>query len=210
MLPQQVIGKHQGHHGFHHRHRPGQHTGVMTTLGSQCGRHASGINRLLLLADRCSRFEGHPDHDRLAVADAALDAAGVVGGGVQRAVAGGQEGVVVLAAPEVAEVSPAALGQTYPAVETFPVVDTFPAATPPATPTTTRRTRTRSTASNGAKPRTNSSPAARRMAKAATRLSIGSTTSKAASAKATPAAPIPVSYPSTVDGPAANSENPAD
>jgi hypothetical protein len=111
-------------------------------------------------------------------------------------------------APEVAEVSPAALGQTYPAVETFPVVETFPAATPPATPTTTRRTRTRSTASNGAKPRTNSSPAARRMAKAATRLSIGSTTSKAASAKATPAAPIPVSYPSTVDGPAAN-ENPA-
>jgi hypothetical protein len=113
-------------------------------------------------------------------------------------------------APEVAEVSPAALGQSYPAVETFPVVDTFPPATPPSAPTTTRRTRTRSTASNGAKPRTTSSPAARRMAKAATRLSIGSTGSKAASPKATPAAPIPVSYPSTDDGPAANTENPAD
>jgi hypothetical protein len=113
-------------------------------------------------------------------------------------------------APEVAEVSPAALGQSYPAVETFPVVDTFPPATPPSAPTTTRRTRTRSTASNGAKPRTTSSPAARRMAKAATRLSIGSTGSKAASPKATPAAPIPVSYPSTDDGPAANPENPAD
>jgi hypothetical protein len=111
-------------------------------------------------------------------------------------------------APEVAEASPAALGQSYPAVETFPVVDTFSPASPPSAPTTTRRTRTRSTASNGAKPRTNSSPAARRMAKAATRLSIGSTTSKAASAKATPAAPIPASYPSTVDGPGAN-ENPA-
>jgi hypothetical protein len=112
-------------------------------------------------------------------------------------------------APEVAEVSTAALGETFAVVDT-PVVETFSPATPPAAATTTRRTRTRSTASNGAKPRTTSSPAARRMAKAATRLSIGSTGSKAASPKATPAAPIPVSYPSTDDGPAANSENPAD
>jgi hypothetical protein len=106
-------------------------------------------------------------------------------------------------APEVAEVSTAALG------ETFPVVDTFSPVTPPSAPTTTRRTRTRSTASNGAKPRTTSSPAARRMAKAATRLSIGSTASKAASPKATPAAPIPVSYPSADDGLAVTTENPA-
>ena len=105
--------------------------------------------------------------------------------------------------PDVAEVSTAALGQT------FPVVDTFPPATPPSASTTTRRTRTRSTASNGAKPRTTSSPAARRMAKAATRLSIGSTASKAASPKATPAAPIPVSYPSADDGLAVTTENPA-
>ena len=112
-------------------------------------------------------------------------------------------------APDVAEVSTAALGETFPVGDT-PVVDTFSPATPPSAPTTTRRTRTRSTASNGAKPRTTSSPAARRMAKAATRLSIGSTASKAASPKATPAAPIPVSYPSTDYGPAANTENPAD
>ena len=46
------------------------------------------------------------------------------------------------------------------------------------------------------------------MAKAATRLSI--TATKVASPKATPAAPIPVSYPSADDGLAANSENPAD
>jgi hypothetical protein len=106
-------------------------------------------------------------------------------------------------APEVAQVSTAALG------ESFPVVDTFSPATPPSASTTTRRTRTRSTASNGAKPRTTSSPAARRMAKAATRLSIGSTASKAASPKATPAAPIPVSYPSADDGLAVTTENPA-
>lgn len=111
-------------------------------------------------------------------------------------------------APDVAEVSTAALGETFPVGDT-PVVDTFSPATPPAAATTTRRTRTRSTASNGAKPRTTSSPAARRMAKAATRLSIGSTGSKAASPKVTPAAPIPVSYASADDGLAANSENPA-
>jgi hypothetical protein len=106
-------------------------------------------------------------------------------------------------APEVAEVSTAALG------ETFAIVDTFSPATPPSAPTSTRRTRTRSTATNGAKPRSASSPAARRMAKAATRLSIGSTASKAASPKATPAAPIPVSYPSADDGLAVTTENPA-
>ncbi len=105
-------------------------------------------------------------------------------------------------APEVAEVSTAALG------ETFPVVDTFSPATPPSASTTTRRTRTRSTATNGAKPRTTSSPAARRMAKAATRLSISAT--KSASPKATPAAPIPVSYPSADDGHAAGGENSAE
>ena len=109
-------------------------------------------------------------------------------------------------APEVAEVSTAALGETF-AVGDTPVGDTFSPATPPAAATTTRRTRTRSTASNGAKPRTTSSPAARRMAKAATRLSI--TATKTASPKATPAAPIPVSYPSTDDGLAVTTENPA-
>jgi hypothetical protein len=104
-------------------------------------------------------------------------------------------------APEVAEVSTAALG------ETFAVVDSFPPATLPSAPTSTRRTRTRSTATNGAKPRSASSPAARRMAKAATRLSISAT--KSASPKATPTASIPVSYPSTDDGLAANPQNPA-
>jgi len=105
-------------------------------------------------------------------------------------------------APEVPEVSTAAL------VEAFPTVDTTLPATTSASAPTTRRTRTRSTATNGAKPRSNSSPAARRMAKAATRLSI--TATKSASPKATPADPIPVSYPSTDHGLAANTENPAD
>ena len=110
-------------------------------------------------------------------------------------------------APDVAEVNTAALGESF-AVGDTPVVETFSPATPPAAATTTRRTRTRSTATNGAKPRTTSSPAARRMAKAATRLSISAT--KSASPKATPAAPIPVSYPSADDGHAAGGENSAE
>lgn len=116
-----------------------------------------------------------------------------------------------LAAPvlttEVPEVSTAAL------VDNLPLDGTFPAATPaPATPTSapqTRRTRTRSTAiNNGAKSRGASSPVARRMAKAATRLSI--TATKSASAKATAAAPTPISYPSTDNSAAADSAKPAE
>ncbi len=109
-------------------------------------------------------------------------------------------------ATEVPEVSTAALGST-------PELDTPELATPaPAAPlsaATTRRTRTRSTAITGAKPRTNTSPAARRMAKAVTRLGM-STASKAAAPKASPAAPNPISYPSTGNGPASGPDSPAE
>jgi hypothetical protein len=110
-------------------------------------------------------------------------------------------------ATEVPEVSTAALGST-------PELDTTELATPaPAAPlsaATTRRTRTRSTAITGAKPRTNTSPAARRMAKAVTRLGMGSTASKAAAPKASPAVPTPISYASTDNGSAAGPESPAE
>ena len=109
-------------------------------------------------------------------------------------------------APGAPEFSPVALGDTFPFVDTLPLEGTLSPATPASAPTT-RRTRTRSTATNGSKPRSTSSPAARRMAKAATRLSISAT--KSASPKATPEAPIPVSYPSTENGLAADVNNPA-
>jgi hypothetical protein len=111
-----------------------------------------------------------------------------------------------LAAPEPAteasEVTTAALAST-PALAT-------PAPATPLPAATTRRTRTRSTAISGAKPRSNTSPAARRMAKAVTRLGIGNTASKAAAAKASPAVPTPISYPSTDNGSAAGPESPAE
>jgi len=111
-----------------------------------------------------------------------------------------------LAAPvpatEVPEASTAAVGST-------PALDT-PAPAAPLSAATTRRTRTRSTAITGAKPRTNTSPAARRMAKAVTRLGMGSSTSKAAASKASPAAPNPISYPSTGNGPASGPDSPAE
>ncbi|MCX5950560.1 MAG: hypothetical protein NT158_05200 [Cyanobacteria bacterium] len=100
-------------------------------------------------------------------------------------------------ATEVPEVSTAALGST-------------PAPAAPLSAATTRRTRTRSTAITGAKPRTNTSPAARRMAKAVTRLGMGSSASKAAAPKASPAVPTPISYPSTDNGSAAGPDRPAE
>jgi len=105
-------------------------------------------------------------------------------------------------ATEVPEVSTAALGST-PALAT-------PAPAAPLSAATTRRTRTRSTAITGAKPRTNTSPAARRMAKAVTRLGMGSSASKAAAPKASPAAPTPISYASTDNGSAAGPDSPAE
>jgi hypothetical protein len=108
---------------------------------------------------------------------------------------------------EVPEVSTAALDST-PALATPAPVTPAP-ATPPSAPTT-RRTRTRSTAITGAKPRTNTSPAARRMAKAVTRLGMGSTASKASAPKASPAVPTPISYPSTDNGSAAGPDRPAE
>ncbi len=108
---------------------------------------------------------------------------------------------------EVPEVSTAALDST-PALAT-PDLATPAPATPLSAPTT-RRTRTRSTAIAGAKPRSNTSPAARRMAKAVTRLGMGSSASKAAAPKASPAAPIPISYASTDNGSAAGPESPAE
>ena len=105
-------------------------------------------------------------------------------------------------ATEVPEVSTAALEST-PALAT-------PAPAAPLSAATTRRTRTRSTAITGAKPRTNTSPAARRMAKAVTRLGMGSTASKAAAPKASPAVPTPISYPSTDNGSAAGPDRPAE
>jgi hypothetical protein len=108
---------------------------------------------------------------------------------------------------EVPEFSTAALDST-PALATPAPVTPAP-ATPPSAPTT-RRTRTRSTAITGAKPRSNTSPAARRMAKAVTRLGMGSSASKAAAPKASPAAPIPISYASTDNGSAAGYESPAE
>ena len=72
----------------------------MSTLAGQGGGLAVGIHGLLFLADRGGGLERHPDHDRFAVADAALDATGVVGGRLQPSIGGGHKGIVVFAAFE--------------------------------------------------------------------------------------------------------------
>ena len=72
----------------------------MPPLGRQGGGCAGGVDRLLLLSDRGGGLERHPQGDRLPIADAALDAARVVGGGAQAAILAGQEGIVVFAAQQ--------------------------------------------------------------------------------------------------------------
>ena len=96
-----------------------------------------------------------------------------------------------------------------PAPESAALEMALPVSAPALAPTT-RRTRTRSTAINGAKPRSNTSPAARRMAKAVTRLGMGSAASKAAATKASAAVAAPISYPSTNNGSASGPESPAE
>ena len=72
----------------------------MPTFCFKGRRLTARINRLLCLADRRRRLEGHANHDRFAVADAPLNPAGIVGGGVQAPIGGGEEGIVVLTALE--------------------------------------------------------------------------------------------------------------
>mgnify|MGYP006208037603 CR=1 FL=1 len=98
LLSQQVIGQDEVHHRFHHRHGPWQHAGVVTSFGGEGRRFPLVVDGLLLLADRGGGFESHANHNRLTVADAALNAAGIVGGCAQSTIVAGEEGIVVLAA----------------------------------------------------------------------------------------------------------------
>ena len=92
-----MVGQNEIHHGLHHRHGSGQHTRVMSTFRGEGGGLSAIVDCLLLFADRCGGLEGHPDHNRLAVADASLNSAGIVGGCAQPAFVAGQKGIIVLA-----------------------------------------------------------------------------------------------------------------
>src|SRR5664280_469749 len=99
LVPQSVVHKYQGCHGLYNRHRAWQHAGVMPTPTLQRGVLEIGIHRVLLVHDGGDRFEGDPEEDGLPIRDAALDASGTVGGGIDLA-AFRPKRVVVLRAGE--------------------------------------------------------------------------------------------------------------
>jgi hypothetical protein len=73
-----VIHKHQSGHGLNHYHRTGQNAWVMASARSQRGRFAGAGHGRLRLGNRGRRLECDTEKERLAVADAALHAAGTV------------------------------------------------------------------------------------------------------------------------------------
>ena len=91
-----MIADDEIHHGLHHRHGPGKDTGVVASARGEFGRLAGDGDSLLGLGDRGGRLERDAEEDVLAVADAALDAAGAIGGCMDRSLLD-HEGVVVLA-----------------------------------------------------------------------------------------------------------------
>src|SRR3954447_12498942 len=98
-LAEIVIRQHEGHHRLHDWHRARQDTGVVPAPRRQRGLVAVHVHRLLLAQDGGGGLEGRAQHDGLAVADAALDAARPVGAGADLA-ARIVKGIVVLRAAQ--------------------------------------------------------------------------------------------------------------
>ena len=94
-LAQVVIGEDQQRHRLDHRHGARQHARIVAALGLEGHRLAAAVDGLLRLADRRRRLEGDAEDDVLAVADAALHAAGAVGHRAHAAALGGERIVVL-------------------------------------------------------------------------------------------------------------------
>lgn len=95
LVAESVIDENQGGHGFDHGDGARQDARVMPTPALQGRVLESDIHGVLIVHNGCHRLEGDPEMDRLAVADAALDAPGTVGHRANPAV-DIAEGVVVL------------------------------------------------------------------------------------------------------------------
>src|SRR5678815_1893838 len=80
-LAEQVIAQDQAHHRLDDRHRARQDAGIVASLRLEHRLLALLGDGRLLAQDGRGRLEGDPQRDRLAVRDAALDAARAVGPG---------------------------------------------------------------------------------------------------------------------------------
>mmetsp|Transcript_29832 Transcript_29832/g.62541 ORF Transcript_29832/g.62541 Transcript_29832/m.62541 type:complete len:448 (-) Transcript_29832:12-1355(-) len=89
------VGDDEGAHGLDDGHGAGDHAGVVPALSLQHGIGPHEVRRRLRLSNGGGGLEGDAQHDGHAVADAALHAAAVVGGGEHAAVGLDAEHVVV-------------------------------------------------------------------------------------------------------------------
>src|SRR4029077_11234544 len=79
-LPQSMIAKHQRGHRFHDRHCSGKNARIMASTRSELGLLARACHRLLFVGDRSCRLKRDAKITPLAITDAPLHAAGIVGG----------------------------------------------------------------------------------------------------------------------------------
>src|SRR5581483_2847498 len=98
-LPHPVVDEDEGGHGLDDDDGARDDAGVVPAAGGEFGRGAVDVHGLLRLENGGGGLEGDAEENLLAVADAALDAAGAVGGGADPAFAR-LERVVVLRALE--------------------------------------------------------------------------------------------------------------
>lgn len=73
-----IVEDSHGSHGFNDRYGTWQDAWIVTATGVEDGRIAILIDGLNFLEQGSNRLEGAAEVDRLAVADAALDAARVI------------------------------------------------------------------------------------------------------------------------------------
>ena len=90
-----MVHQHERRHRLDDDDRPRQHARIVTAARRQFRFRPVHIHGLLRLENRGGRLEGDAEDNLLAVADAALHAAGIIGGGANLASLG-HEGVVVL------------------------------------------------------------------------------------------------------------------
>ena len=80
-VAQEVVGQHAGHHRLADRHGADADAGIVAALGDDLGVLVGGRHRLARRQDRRGRLDREAHDDRIAVGDAAQDAAGLVGRG---------------------------------------------------------------------------------------------------------------------------------
>jgi hypothetical protein len=85
-LAEQVVGEDEGGHGFDDGDGAGQDAGVVAAFALEFGVFAGGGDGFLRGHDGGGGLEGDAEEDVFAVGNAALDAAGAVGGGADLAV----------------------------------------------------------------------------------------------------------------------------